>query len=185
MTRRWLLLAVLLALWTALAYLGLAGLMYLGVDPQTNVATTDPDFRHHGFPIISAKSLLVWLAVLGAYSAGSAALAHHLFLGTRQRAVTLALSLLAATSIYVAACHPTFLAVAVPEAQWAPYRLFVHNHIPFLDEIYGHWGLPRLKYHVMAGQVVLTTMICLLAVAVSRWQARSAPSAQQPSPPAA
>lgn len=170
MTRRALLLASVLVLWTVVVYLGFAGLMYLGIDPQVNVATSDPELRHHGFPTICPTNSLIWVSWVVTYSAGVAWLTQRFFGGKRSQVLCLAIIIFAGTCLYLTMLHQTFLAVALPAKLWAVYRDFIREHLAVLDDIYGHWALPRLKYYVLVGQMVLTTLICLLAVA--RWRAR-------------
>lgn len=164
MTRRFLYLPIAIGLWTLLSYSLLVGMSYMAINPVSSIFSPEPEFRQHGKPVLDLAGFILWFEVLVVYAAGSAAMAARLLELRRSFAIGLAIGVLLVSSLYVAIVHPTLLLMLLGPEWWARYSSIAQRYVPGLEEIYQHWGLPRLKYWVLAGQVVLTTVICLLTL---------------------
>lgn len=172
--KRVLLLVLLLAAWSLAAYLLLVLMMNLYIEPVRGIASSEPEFSHHGKPVLNSAGIILWAQVLAIYGAACAFSAHKFFRLSLAARIVLGVLVTLTSAAHVTVVHPTLLLAAMGLEDWRTYVHFVASRIPALDQIYGHWGLPRLKYHVLAGQAALTTVICLAVVALTRWRARAA-----------
>lgn len=166
-TRRALFVALGLVLWTTLSYSILVGLILWGIEPIQTVFSPEPELRQHGKLLLNPAGVILWVQVLAVYSVGSALLVARFLRLTWRQKVGLATAVFVASVVYVAVFHPTFLLVVLSAAQWASYSALAQRYVPGLEEVYQHWGLSRLKYWVLAGQVVLTTLVCFSALLLS------------------
>lgn len=152
-----------LALWTAVCYSFLFLLGRLRVDPVVFAANPSrPELVAHGMPQLSLIGALAWIGVLALYAAGSILLVARMsgsFRGRRPLLGFLVLFLLSAS--YVALVHPTLLLTVLSPQTRSAYSRFVEAHVPFLDQIYFHWGLVHLKLFVLLGQILITTVIVI------------------------
>ena len=160
-----------LALWTTACYSFLFLLGRLRVDPVIFVANPSrPEFAAHGMPKLSLPGALSWIAVLALYAAGSILLVARTFGSPRARRLLvgfLVLFLLSAS--YVTLVHPTLLLTVLSPQLRSAYSKFIEDYVPFLDQIYFHWGLLRLKLVVLLGQILITAAIAIaLAFGSSR-----------------
>jgi len=146
---------------TTVAYSLLALLATHYIEPVRVAFSLDPNFRHHGQPVVDIFGSAVWLITLLLYSITVVfAVGECLTLENKMR-VGVAAIIFIGSSIYVAIIHPTFLLAVLGLDAWRVYVGSVARHIPFLDEVYGRWALPRLRYQVLAGQMFLTTFLFL------------------------
>ena len=164
MIRKLTALSLCLLFWTALVYLLLYGLDSINFDPVRFVFSPEPGARHHGKPVLDPIALSVWLAVLSTYGIGCAWLTNRVFPLSRRWQILLLIAIIWTSVGYVAAVHPTFLPTALKPRAWNAYYSLAARIAPALDTIYLHWGLHRLKYHILAGQAILTLVICGLVV---------------------
>lgn len=152
-----------LALWTAACYSLLFLLGRLGVDPVVFAADPSrPELVAHGMPQLSLAGALSWTGVLALYAAGSILLVARTFgpfRGRRPLLGFLVLFLLSAS--YVALVHPTLLLTVLSPQTRSAYARFVEAHVPFLNQIYFHWGLVHLKLFVLLGQILITAVIVI------------------------
>lgn len=162
---------ILLLLSTTLSYLLLSWLASVQIDPIRRFYSPEPEFRQHGEPVFHPAGAVLWLQVLAIYSAFSALLTARLWQLPRRMVFRLALMLFLTASAYVTVCHPLLLPVLLSGAWWEHYSALAVR-LPMLEEIYYHFGLPRLKYIVLSGQALLTTAICFLMIGLSRRQMR-------------
>lgn len=161
-------LCLLIGAWTLVTYLSLALLMSSYVEPVRGVFSTDPVFRQHGEPVINCGGVIAWLLVIMAYSAGTAWFTKKWFGLSRMAGLGLCVGVLLMTAAYLTVIHPTFLLAILGLDRWRAYVGFIEPRIPLLGAIYGHWGLYRLKFQVLFGQVALSTAICFLAAFFGR-----------------
>lgn len=173
MAKRVALAALTLALWTTVAYAFLLGLSHLYIEPVRSIFSPDPEFRQHGKPVLSLAGAILWFQVVTLQGIGAAWLSGRVFGLTRPTKYFLFSLLTIVSSLYVTIWHPTLLLVLLDESQWEAYSA-IAGRLPALKAIYYNFGLPRLKYHVLAGQIVLTTSVCFLVIAVSRLRKRRA-----------
>lgn len=152
------LLALLVTLWTGLVYSALFLLGRLQIDPIVLVSSRLPDFFRHGMPKVSPTGIAAWLVVLGVYAAGSIMLTARFFdLWDRRRLLAGFLILFFLSAAFVALVHPTLLLTILGPGDRECYSRFIRANVPFLDQIYFHWGLQRQKYLV----VMLQSLIAL------------------------
>ncbi len=183
MTKRFAKTVLLLAVATVLSYALIAWMASLQIDPIRMFYSPEPEFRHHGKPYFHLAGAILWLQILAVYSALCSLVTGRLWSLQRSTTVGLGFFLFLTAAAYVLVCHPLLLPVILSGDQWERYYSLAER-LPMLREIYFQFGLPRLKYHVLAGQVVLTVVTCLLAVAEARWRARPAAPARQTRLPA-
>jgi hypothetical protein len=152
-----------LALWTAACYSFLFLLGRLGVDPVVFVANPSrPEFVAHGMPQLSLAGALSWIGVLALYAAGSVLLAARTFDSFRGRRPFLGfLVLFLLSASYVTLVHPTLLLTVLSPQTRSAYSRFVEAYVPFLNQIYFHWGLVHLKLFVLLGQILITAVIVI------------------------
>lgn len=164
-TRR-VILAAVVTVWTTLAYSAIFALGLLRVDPIRFVPGPRPEFLRHGMPIVSSAGALVWLAVLAIYACGSILFATRILgITVRQRRMLgTFVALLSFSVAFVALVHPMFLLTILTGESREAFAQFVQLHVPFLDQIYFHWGLHRLKYAILSFQVLATLGILALVL---------------------
>lgn len=174
MIRRIALTAVLLALASLAAFSLLALLAHFQVDPIRRIFSSEPEFRQHGKPVFSVAGAVLWMQVVAAYAIGSSLLAGRCWRLERSVAVALGLALGAAATVYISICHPLLLPTLLSTSQWESYSSVAERVAPLRD-IYYHFGFPRLKYQLLAGQILLAIATFLLVAAVSHIRGRSKP----------
>ena len=154
------LLVTFLGAWTVLVYSTLFILGQSGVDPVVIVPSPLPEFLRHGKPVLNPVGIITWLAILITYAAGSLLGSSRLVRARgRKQLVAAFLILFTVSTAFVMLVHPTLLLTLLGEEGRESYSRFIHRNVPFLDEIYFHWGLFRFKYLVVLGQVLLALAV--------------------------
>jgi hypothetical protein len=139
----------LLAIWTLIALLTIAALALRNIDPGRHGAVFSETGRPRATVFFSASYLMIWSAVIGAYSLGATYLAQRFARFNSRRATAFGASLFVTISAFLTVAHPHLLALTLPRRAWELYSDFAQHRLPLLAEIYYSFGLSRYKYWLL------------------------------------
>ena len=152
----------LVALLTMVCLLAIGLLDAVRVGPVVLGAGEPQQPPRHAMPGFSLAGFAVWLVIVTSYSAGCVIAARGAFRRLRGRRSTLAVTLLAATSLgFLLLVNPNFLPLIVSPAAWTRVASIIEK-VPLLNDIYFHWGLARLWWLVGLVQILLAVSVLAL-----------------------